>query len=327
MRVQRLTLVEESRMMVRVREFQQNNRDRKPKYSDKRKPAAPAPRVRSFKTAEAPEGSENWVRPWVQLKYFTYNPAVFPRMLGAVSPDAEPGCLINVYDKNGDLFGGGFWNPQSRTPLRMLYHGPEILKERDLEESLRRAVSWRRQDCSLETVTNAYRVIHGDSDGLGGFIADRYNDVLSLEVSCLGVWVRLKKWIPLLHELCGTKRHVITTKVEHSAVLAYGHYLEDKGYEVTWLGVDDKGQIDLEELERSIRPDTALVSMMYANNETGTVFPIDKVAQIVKSHGVQLHVDAVQAVGKEVIDLRKLPIDYLAMSGHKLHAPKGVGVL
>ncbi|MBQ8173742.1 MAG: cysteine desulfurase NifS [Mailhella sp.] len=123
------------------------------------------------------------------------------------------------------------------------------------------------------------------------------------------------------------KRHVITTKVEHSAVLASGHYLEDKGYEVTWLGVDEKGQIDLDELERSIRPDTALVSMMYANNETGTIFPIEKVAQIVKSHGVQLHVDAVQAVGKLPIDLKKLPIDYLAISGHKLHAPKGVGVL
>ena len=123
------------------------------------------------------------------------------------------------------------------------------------------------------------------------------------------------------------KRHVITTKVEHSAVLAYGHYLEDKGYEVTWLGVDKKGQLNLDELAQAIRPDTALVSMMYANNETGTIFPIEQVAQIVKSRGVQLHVDAVQAVGKEVIDLTKLPIDYLAMSGHKLHAPKGVGVL
>ncbi|HJD96560.1 cysteine desulfurase NifS [Mailhella massiliensis] len=123
------------------------------------------------------------------------------------------------------------------------------------------------------------------------------------------------------------KRHVITTKVEHSAVLAYGHYLEDKGYEVTWLGVDEKGQISLEELERALRPDTALVSMMYANNETGTIFPIEKVASIVKSHGVQLHVDAVQAVGKEVINLAKLPIDYLALSGHKLHAPKGIGAL
>jgi len=123
------------------------------------------------------------------------------------------------------------------------------------------------------------------------------------------------------------KRHVITTKVEHSAVLACGHYYEDKGYEVTWLGVDEKGQIDLEELNRSIRPDTALVSLMYANNETGTIFPMEKVAQIVKSHGVQLHVDAVQAVGKLPIDLKNLPIDYLALSGHKLHAPKGIGVL
>ncbi len=123
------------------------------------------------------------------------------------------------------------------------------------------------------------------------------------------------------------KRHVITTKVEHSAVLAYGHYLENKGYEVTWLGVDDKGRLDLEELDRSIRPDTALVSLMYANNETGTIFPIEEVARIVKSHGVQLHVDAVQAVGKEIIDLKKLPIDYLALSGHKLHAPKGIGAL
>ena len=123
------------------------------------------------------------------------------------------------------------------------------------------------------------------------------------------------------------KRHVITTKVEHSAVLAYGHYLEDKGYEVTWLGVDDKGRLNLEELDRAIRPDTARVSMMFANNETGTVFPIADVARIVKSHGVQLHVDAVQAVGKEIIDLKKLPIDYLALSGHKLHAPKGIGAL
>ena len=123
------------------------------------------------------------------------------------------------------------------------------------------------------------------------------------------------------------KRHVITTKVEHSAVLAYGHYLEDKGYEVTWLGVDDKGQISLEELERAIRPDTALVSMMYANNETGTIFPIAKVAESVQSHAPPPPADAVQAVGKEVIDLSRLPIDYLALSGHKLHAPKGIGAL
>lgn len=160
-------------------------------------------------TAAAPAGSEHWLRPWVQLKYFTYNPAVFPRMLGAVSPDAVPGGLIHVYDKNGELFGGGFWNPQSRTPLRMLRHGAEPLEERDLEEALRRAVAWRREDCQLDAVTSAYRVIHGDSDGLGGLIVDRYQDVLSLEVSTLGVWQRLGRWLPLLHQLCGTRRHVI----------------------------------------------------------------------------------------------------------------------
>ena len=104
-------------IIPRVSDYQQRNQGFKPRYKDKKRtPGAAAPRPRAFKTADAPEGSENWVRPWVQLKYFTYNPAVFPRMLGAVSPDAVQGGLINVYDKNGELFGGGFWNPQSRTP-------------------------------------------------------------------------------------------------------------------------------------------------------------------------------------------------------------------
>lgn len=124
-----------------------------------------------------------------------------------------------------------------------------------------------------------------------------------------------------------TKRHFITTRVEHSAMLAIGDILEKKGYDVTYIGVDSKGQLDLEELEASIRPDTFMVSTMFANNETGTIFPIEKIAQIVKSRGVLFHVDAVQAVGKEIIDLQKLPIDFLALSGHKLHAPKGIGVL
>lgn len=123
------------------------------------------------------------------------------------------------------------------------------------------------------------------------------------------------------------KKHFITTRVEHAAMLAMGDYLEKKGYDVTYLSVDSKGQLDLAELEAAIRPDTALVSIMFANNETGTVFPIAEIAEIVKSKGVLLHVDAVQAVGKEIIDLKKLPIDFLALSGHKLHAPKGIGVL
>ena len=123
------------------------------------------------------------------------------------------------------------------------------------------------------------------------------------------------------------KRHVITTKVEHSAVLALGHQLEAKGYDVTWLDVDEKGRLDLAQLADAMRKDTALVSIMYANNETGTIFPIPEIAQMVKERGILLHVDAVQATGKIPYDLSKLPIDYLAISGHKLHAPKGIGVL
>jgi len=123
------------------------------------------------------------------------------------------------------------------------------------------------------------------------------------------------------------KRHLVTTRVEHPAVLNMAKHLESRGYEVTYLGVDSLGRLDLQELADSIRPDTALVSVMYANNETGVVFPIEQVAAIVRERGSLLHVDAVQALGKLPIDLVRQPVDYLAVSGHKVHAPKGVGAL
>ncbi|WP_461210999.1 cysteine desulfurase NifS [Desulfocurvus sp. DL9XJH121] len=123
------------------------------------------------------------------------------------------------------------------------------------------------------------------------------------------------------------KRHVVTTKVEHPAVLNVAERLEKNGYDVTWLGVDHKGRLDLDELRGSLREDTALVSVMYANNETGNIHPLPEIADIVKERGILLHTDAVQAVGKVPFSLRDLPVDYLALSGHKLHAPKGVGVL
>lgn len=123
------------------------------------------------------------------------------------------------------------------------------------------------------------------------------------------------------------KRHIITTRVEHPAVLNLCKRLSRKGYRVTFLPVDRLGRLRLEELEAAITDDTAVVSIMYANNETGVIFPIEKIATIVKSKGVLFHTDAVQAVGKIPVDVKKIPIDMLSLSGHKLHAPKGVGAL
>ena len=123
------------------------------------------------------------------------------------------------------------------------------------------------------------------------------------------------------------KRHFITTRVEHPAVGNVSTYLSRKGYHVTELVVDREGRLDLDELKESITAQTAIVSVMYANNETGVIFPIEKIAEIVREKGIPFHTDAVQAVGKIPINLRKLPIDLLSLSGHKLHAPKGVGIL
>ncbi len=123
------------------------------------------------------------------------------------------------------------------------------------------------------------------------------------------------------------KRHFITTRVEHPAVLALGQQLEKQGYNLTWLNVDGKGRLNLDDLAAAITKDTALVSIMFANNETGNVHPIMEAATLAKSRGALFHTDAVQAVGKIPINLSELPVDYLALSGHKLHAPKGVGAL
>ena len=127
--------------------------------------------------------------------------------------------------------------------------------------------------------------------------------------------------------IAGNKTKVITTRVEHPAVLSTCRDLEQHGYSIIEIGVDKKGRLNLDELTEHLDDDTAIVSIMYANNETGVIFPIEKIARIVKAKGILFHTDAVQAVGKIPLNLSTSAIDLLSISGHKLHAPKGVGVL
>lgn len=124
------------------------------------------------------------------------------------------------------------------------------------------------------------------------------------------------------------KRHIVTTLVEHEAVRNLCALLETEGYEATWLGVDGQGELNLDELRAALRPDTALVSVMLANNETGVLFPMAEIGKIVHEHSdASFHVDGVQAVGKIPINLKDSAVDLFALSGHKLHAPQGIGAL
>lgn len=122
-------------------------------------------------------------------------------------------------------------------------------------------------------------------------------------------------------------KHIITTKIEHHAILHTCEYLEKRGFEITYLNVDETGVVDLEELKAAIRPDTILISVMFANNEIGTIQPIKEIGEIAKEHGIIFHTDAVQAFGQIPIDVDECHIDMLSASGHKLNGPKGIGFL
>jgi cysteine desulfurase len=123
------------------------------------------------------------------------------------------------------------------------------------------------------------------------------------------------------------KRHLISTRVEHPAVGNVSTYLGRKGYRITELPVDREGRLDLDELRESLTDETALVTIMYANNETGVIFPIEEIGGIVKARGISFHTDAVQAAGKIPLNMKNSKLDMLSISGHKLHAPKGIGIL
>lgn len=172
----------------------------------------------------------------------------------------------------------------------------------------------------------------------GGVVGQKINEAREKVAAALGCAPR-----EIVFTSCGTesdntaihsavsarpgKRHIVTTRVEHPAVLNFVKHLESQGYEIDWLPVDKQGRLDLEHVREAIREDTAVVSVMWANNESGTIFPVREIGAMCRERGVPFHTDAVQAVGKLPIDLKDTPCDYLALSGHKIHAPKGVGAL
>ena len=155
-------------------------------------------------TRAAPDRTA-WSKPWTQLKFVTFQPHIFPRMLGGVSPDAKAGDLVAVYDKLGQRLGAGLYNPRAKIPLRVVCHSAEPVGEDYFDAALHRAVALRRGRLKLDEQTDAWRAVNSDGDGLSGLTVDRYDDVLFCDVTSLGIFQRLPKWLPLLHELCGTK--------------------------------------------------------------------------------------------------------------------------
>ena len=144
--------------------------------------------------------------PWVQLKYFSFAPAIYPAMIRDTSPGVPPGALVHVFDKDGRYFGQGLFNPKARVPLRVFHHGAEPAGDGALDALLDAALALRLDTLALPAQTEAFRVLHSDGDGLGGLVVDKFADVLSVEVHSLGMFQRLPAWLPKLHARLGTAK-------------------------------------------------------------------------------------------------------------------------
>jgi cysteine desulfurase len=193
----------------------------------------------------------------------------------------------------------------------------------------------------LETMLPYFDRLYGNPSSMhffGGQVARKIREARALVAALIGAQPE-----EILFTSCGTesdnaairsalaanpqKRHIVTSRVEHPAIRALCAHLAGEGYRVTELPVDSEGRMDMHLYERSLTRDTAVVSLMWANNETGVLFPVQRAAELARERGIPLHTDAVQAVGKIPIAMQTNAINMLSISGHKLHAPKGVGVL
>jgi 23S rRNA (cytosine1962-C5)-methyltransferase len=152
--------------------------------------------------------------PTVQIKTISFHPSIWPKMIGEVSRDARPGDLVQVLGKEGTPFAWGLWNPKSRMPLRIVSHSTGDLDESFFETAIRRAAELRRTIHQLDKTSETYRAIHGDADFLPGMVADKFGDVLSVEITNLAAWQRLPAWLPLMHECFDTKRVVVSVDEE-----------------------------------------------------------------------------------------------------------------
>ncbi len=169
------------------------------------------PREKKFSATEprVPANTENFHVPWVWLKYFTFNPNVYPRFVRVASAGVRPGEQVSVYDKNGNAFGHGFYNTGANIPLRIFSHEKEPLPPDYFEKMILRAIALRTETLRLPETTDAFRVVHGDGDGLNGLVVDKYGDTLSVEVFSLAVYQRIKAWLPIFHKALGTSRETI----------------------------------------------------------------------------------------------------------------------
>jgi len=154
-------------------------------------------------------GSETWPKPWVQMKYYSFHPCIYKSMLGSASPDARAGDLVAVFDKEGQPFGTGLYNPKARVPLRIVDHGEKPVGEEIFLSRIEQAIDLRLNLLGLPQVSDSFRIIHSDGDRLSGLVVDKFGDVLSIEVHSLGIFQRLPRWLPTLHQRLGTGRLVL----------------------------------------------------------------------------------------------------------------------